>query len=179
MSNASSRVTSTTLKVFDIHTRVRYKNQRETNQLRNRINDLNTKHTAKLAKHTFARIELLVKLHELQHERAEGELMNKLFENTLKHSSATDDKQNTCKRPVSCVDNNSLSSLLLHNLNESIKLQNNSSSELMKSSAKKKESPVDLRRNQWKSKLDSSAQSSLELSSTTMSLKAHAERMNQ
>ncbi|CAF0899417.1 unnamed protein product [Didymodactylos carnosus] len=200
MGNSRSRIGPTSFKVFDLHTRVRQKNQREALQLRLAIRDLNIDKSAQLTKYTFARMELRTKLHELEHENGQRQ-MYKLFEQNDRTSRSIDmsyffffgiifdssidtiqldDNRTTDIRTSTTLNKDTKKSLLLYDLDESKKHQHSSLLDFpIDADAKKNvNTPFYLRKFRWASKLNNVPMSRFEASST-MSLKQYSEKMNQ
>jgi hypothetical protein len=75
MGNNPSRVAPVhSLKIFDSQTRARYKNQRESNQLRLRIRRLDVRENEVLSRLTYEQHDAKMKLHELQYDKAQRQL---------------------------------------------------------------------------------------------------------
>jgi hypothetical protein len=83
MGNKNSRVSPTkSLKIFDTQTRARYKNQRESNRLRLKVQDLEVQHYDELSRLAFNQQDLKMQLHELHYHKSQRDLYKSFDQGT-------------------------------------------------------------------------------------------------
>lgn len=79
MGNKNSRVAPVkTLHIFDNQTRARYRNQRESNNLRLKMNQLHAQHHDEICRITFDQQDVKTKLHELHYDKVQRELFRNI-----------------------------------------------------------------------------------------------------
>ena len=84
MGNNGSRVApARTLHILDSQTRARYQNQRELVQLRVKLGNIQIQRSDALSRLALERHEVRTKLHELQHENGQRQLLKKLQKRRL------------------------------------------------------------------------------------------------
>ncbi|CAF1271050.1 unnamed protein product [Adineta ricciae] len=155
MGNKNSRVAPTkTLHIFDNQTRARYRNQRESNNLRSKMRQLHAQHHDEISRITFDQQDVKTKLHELHYDKVQREL----FKNIDKDKNTFDlerPKSRLSTFNLPAIDGNppETSSLLLYNLYDSRRRENRETS-LKKPKRNKPPSAYETFQLQYASKLD-------------------------
>ncbi|UJR35574.1 hypothetical protein I4U23_028327 [Adineta vaga] len=153
MGNKNSRVTpAKSVQIFDTQTRTRYKNQRESNNLRQKLKKLGIQHHEELSRLAYDQHDAKVKLHELNYDKTQRELYRNIDKERPKSRSSVSNHSHFNDNPP-----NRTSSLLVHNLNESRRLKSSNISPKNPSQQVKQNRPLTAFENfelQYSSKAD-------------------------
>lgn len=91
MGNKNSRVQpAKSLHILDTQTRVRYKNQRESDRLRWKLRDLQAQHHDQLSRLTFEQQDMKTQLHELHYDQNQRDLYKNLEQGKSTESEGKD-----------------------------------------------------------------------------------------